>query len=156
MRSLPEIHQQVLNPTPLNPVVPRPTRQKHLCLCAFCLPETCHTRKRKLRCNFRNVALQKLHCNIRPPCSAEAISTKSCAAANEHCNIEKAALQESGAFLPLACGFQAPRLGTHVSDLLNSARAKNSLSSVFETVLSETVFGPSPSNSSTDITEHNS
>ena len=43
-------------------------------------------------------------------CSAEVICTKSCAAANEklHCNIEKAALQESGAFLPLSCGFQAP------------------------------------------------
>ena len=35
---------------------------------------------------------------------------KSCAATNEklHCNIKKAALQESGAFLPLSCGFQAP------------------------------------------------
>ena len=43
-------------------------------------------------------------------CSAEVISTKSCAAANEklHSNFEKAALQESGAFLPLSCGFQAP------------------------------------------------
>ena len=43
-------------------------------------------------------------------CSTEVIWTKSCAAANEklHCNIEKAALQESGAFLPLSCGFQAP------------------------------------------------
>ena len=43
-------------------------------------------------------------------CSAEVIWTKSCAAANEklHCNIEKAALQESGAFLPLSCGLQAP------------------------------------------------
>ena len=43
-------------------------------------------------------------------CSADVICTKSCAAANEklHCNIEKAALQESGAFLPLSCGFQAP------------------------------------------------
>ena len=43
-------------------------------------------------------------------CSAEVIWTRSCAAANEkmHCNIEKAALQESGAFLPLSCGFQAP------------------------------------------------
>ena len=43
-------------------------------------------------------------------CSVEVISTKSCAAANEklHCNFEKAALQESGAFLPLSCGFQAP------------------------------------------------
>ena len=43
-------------------------------------------------------------------CSAEVIWTQSCAAANEKlpCNIEKAALQESGAFLPLSCGFQAP------------------------------------------------
>ena len=43
-------------------------------------------------------------------CSADVIWTKSCAAANEklHCNIEIAALQESGAFLPLCCGFQAP------------------------------------------------
>ena len=43
-------------------------------------------------------------------CSVEVISTKSCAAANEkpHCNFEKAALQESGSFLPLSCGFQAP------------------------------------------------
>ena len=43
-------------------------------------------------------------------CSAEVIWTRSCTAGNEklHCNIEKAALQESGAFLPLSCGFQAP------------------------------------------------
>ena len=43
-------------------------------------------------------------------CSAEVIFTKSCAAASEklQCNIEKAALQESAAFLPLPCGFQAP------------------------------------------------
>ena len=43
-------------------------------------------------------------------CSAEVIWPKSCVDANEklHCNIEKAALQESGAFLPLSCGFQAP------------------------------------------------
>ena len=43
-------------------------------------------------------------------CSADVTLTKRCAAANEklHCNIEKAALQESGAFLPLSCGFQAP------------------------------------------------
>ena len=36
--------------------------------------------------------------------------TKSCTTASEklECNIEKAALQESGAFLPLSCGFQAP------------------------------------------------
>ena len=43
-------------------------------------------------------------------CSAEVIWTRSCAAANEKLqrNFEKAALQESGAFLPLSCGFQAP------------------------------------------------
>ena len=84
-----------VNPTHLNPT-----------------PATCHKRKRKLLCNFRNAALQKLHCNFSIFCSAEVILTKSCAAASENlqCNIEKAALQESGAFLPLSCGFQAPRL----------------------------------------------
>ena len=43
-------------------------------------------------------------------CSAEVVLTKSCAAASKkpQRNIEKAALQESGAFLPLSCGFQAP------------------------------------------------
>ena len=53
-------------------------------------------------------------------CSAEVIGTKSCAAANEklHCNIEKAALQESGASCRFPAGFKPPRLGTHVSDLL--------------------------------------
>ena len=42
-------------------------------------------------------------------CSADVIMTKSCTAASEkpQCNIEEAALQESGAFLPLSCGFQA-------------------------------------------------
>ena len=40
--------QEVLNPTPLNPV-----------------PATCHFRKRKLSCRYRKIALQKLHCNIR-------------------------------------------------------------------------------------------
>ena len=43
-------------------------------------------------------------------CNAEVISTKSCVAASEElqCDIEKAALQGSGAFLLLSCGFQAP------------------------------------------------
>ena len=54
------------------------------------------------------VALQRLLF-----CCAEVIFAKSCAAASEklqccQCNIEKAALQESGAFLPLSCGFQTP------------------------------------------------
>ena len=63
------------------------------------------------------VALQFLECCAAETalqhalfCSVDVICTKSCAAANEklHCNIEIAALQESGAFLPLSCGFQAP------------------------------------------------
>ena len=63
------------------------------------------------------VALQFLECCAAETalqhllfCSADVICTKSCAATNEklHCNIEIAALQESGAFLPLSCGFQAP------------------------------------------------
>ena len=43
-------------------------------------------------------------------CNADVFLTKSCAAASEklQCNIEKAALQEGGPFLPLSCGFQAP------------------------------------------------
>ena len=67
-------------------------------------------------CCTAETALQ--HCLF---CSAEVIWTKSCAAANEklHCSIEKATLQESGAFLQLSCGFKPPRLGTHVSDLLS-------------------------------------
>ena len=42
-------------------------------------------------------------------CSADVIFTKSCAATSKqlHCSILEAALQESGAFLPLSCGFQA-------------------------------------------------
>ena len=57
-------------------------------------------------------------------CSAEVIWTKSCAAANEklHCNIEKAAFQESGAFLPLSCGFQVP---TFRHPRLGPAEGKN-------------------------------
>ena len=43
-------------------------------------------------------------------CSGDVIFTKSYAATSEklQCNIEKAALQESDAVLPLSCGFQAP------------------------------------------------
>ena len=41
------------------------------------------------------------------------VFTKSCAASSKklHGNVEKAALQESGAFLPLSCGCHAPTLG---------------------------------------------
>ena len=75
-------------------------------------PHPCHLLQAKTE-----VALQFSECcaavtalQHRLFCSAEVIWTRSCAAANEklHCNIEKAALQESGAFLPLSCGFQAP------------------------------------------------
>ena len=49
-------------------------------------------------------------------CNADVMFTKSYTATNQklQCNIEKAALQESGAFLPLSCGCQVPRLGSHV------------------------------------------
>ena len=66
-------------------------------------------------------------------CSADVILTKSCAAAigKLQRNNEKTALQESGAFLPLSCGFQAPtfrhpRLGLaetfHLFDFLGVSR----------------------------------
>ena len=95
--------QQVLNPTPLNPA-----------------PATCHKRKRKLRCSFRECCAAETALQHWLFCSEEVIWTKSCAAANEklHCNIAKAALQESGAFLPLSCGFQAPTFRHPRSDLL--------------------------------------
>ena len=73
-------------------------------------------------------------------CSAEVIWTRSCAAANEklHCNIEKAALQESGAFLPLSCGFQAPtfrhpRLGP--ADAFSPARNRAIFSTFWDDLL---------------------
>ena len=68
-------------------------------------PATTDVALQFLECCAEEVALQ--HSLF---CSADVILTKSCAAANEtlHCNIAKAALQESGAFLPLSCGCQAP------------------------------------------------
>ena len=71
------------------------------------------------------VALQFLECCAAETalqhfaffCSADVICTKSCAAINEklHCNIEIAALQESGAFLQrFPARFKPPRLGTLV------------------------------------------
>ena len=63
-------------------------------------------------------------------CSADVILTTSCTATNEklHRNIEKAALQESGAFLPLSCRFQAPtfrhpRLGPADNVMASDCRA---------------------------------
>ena len=94
--------QQVLNPTPLNPA-----------------PATCHKRKRKLRCNFRNAALQKLHCNIgfsavRKSFGPKAAlqQTKNCTATSKKLRCRKVALS-----CRFPAGFKPPRLGTHVSDL---------------------------------------
>ena len=87
-----DLSQQVLTRTPLNPT-----------------PATCHKRKRKLRCSFWNAALQKLHCNIRFSAVRKSFLPKAALqqAQKLHCSIEIAALQESRAFLPLSCGFQA-------------------------------------------------
>ena len=61
--------QEVLSPTPLNPT-----------------PATCHQRKRKLRCNFRNVALQKLHCNIRVSAVRKSFSPKAALQQAKNCS----------------------------------------------------------------------
>ena len=88
--------QQVLNPTPLNHTPA--TFHKRKTEVALQLPESCAA----------ETALQ--HSLL---CCADVVFTKSCAATNEklYCNIENAALQQSGAFLPLSCGFQAPTFG---------------------------------------------
>ena len=85
--------QQVLNPTPLNPT-----------------PATCHQRKTQVALQFSECCAAEVALQHWLFCSPDVIFTKSCAAASKklQCNIEKAALQESGAFLPLSCGSQAP------------------------------------------------
>ena len=92
-------NQQVLNPTPLNPA-----------------SATCHKRKRKLRCSFRSVALQKLHCNIhfsaarksfRPKAALQ--RAKNCTATSKQLRCRKVALS-----CRFPAGFKPPRLGTHV------------------------------------------
>ena len=90
--------QQVLNPTPLNPS-----------------PATCHKRK-KLRCNFRKVALWKLHCNIcfsamrtsiLPP-TAALQQAENCIATLKKPRCKKVALS---CCFPVDC--RLPRLGSH-------------------------------------------
>ena len=102
-------HQQVLNPTPLNPA-----------------PATCHKRKRKLRCSFRNAALQKLHCNIGFSAARKSFGpkaalqqTKNCTATSKKLRCRKVALS-----CRFPAGFKPPRLGTHVSDLLKTNKQK--------------------------------
>ena len=98
-RGIAQLCQQVLNPTPLNPT-----------------PATCHKRKQKLRCNFRNAALQKLHCNIRfsavrksfvPKAALQ--QAKNCTATSKKLRCRKAAFS-----CRFPAGFKPPRLGTHV------------------------------------------
>ena len=92
--------QQVPNPKPLNPT-----------------PATCHQQNRTCAAIFGKLyckcCVTFLHCRHH-------FHTKSCAATNEklHCTIEKDALRESGAFLPLCCGFRLPSSGFHVQVLL--------------------------------------
>ena len=85
-----------------------------------------------LRCRSCTATLAFLQCGCH--------FDQSCAAASEklQCNIEKAALQGSGAFLPLACGFQAPtfrhpRLGP--AELSGAKKAR-------EEILHKEVWGP--------------
>ena len=90
--------RQVLNPTPLNPTPLNPT------------PATCHQRKTQVALQFSECCAAEVALQHWLFCSADVIFTTSCAAASKklQCNIEKAALQENGVFLPLSCGFQAP------------------------------------------------
>ena len=99
-------NQQVLNPTPLDPT-----------------PATYHKRKQKLRSDFRKVALQKMHCNIRFSAVRTSFLPKAVLHQTKlHGNIEKAALQESGfptAFLWMPCShvnFRLPSLGPAETD----------------------------------------
>ena len=65
---------------------------------------------KEMRCSFRKVALQKLHCNIRFSAVQTSFLPKAALQQTESRieNFEKDALQDSGAFLPLPSGFQAP------------------------------------------------
>ena len=95
--------QQVLNPTPLNPA-----------------PATCHKRKRKLRCSFRNAALQKLHCNIGFSAVRKSFGPKAALQQTENCTAtsKKLRCRKVALSCRFRAGFKPPRLGTHVSDLL--------------------------------------
>ena len=67
-------------------------------------PATCNQRKTKVALQFSEVATAEAALQHSLFCSADVVLTKSCAAANEklHCNMKRAALQQSGAFLPLS------------------------------------------------------
>ena len=74
-----------------------------------------------MRCSFRNAALQKLHCNIRFSAVRTSFVTKAALQQTENCTATSKSLRCRK--VALSCrfpaGFKPPRLGTHVSDLLN-------------------------------------
>ena len=98
-----------------------------ICCCCFCSaspkphpskPHPCNMpqAKTKLRCNFRNAALQKLHCNtgfsaVQKSFGPEAAlqQTKNCTATSKKLRCRKVALS-----CRFPAGFKPPRLGTHV------------------------------------------
>ena len=78
-------------------------------------PATCQTRKTEVALQFSEGCAAETALQLSLFCSADVVFTRTCAATNEelHCNIEKAALQESVAGkwrfpATLSCGFQAP------------------------------------------------
>ena len=93
-----EIHifQEVPNPTPLNPT-----------------PATCHKRKRKLRCNFRKVALQKLHYNIRFSAVRKSILPKAALQQAKNCSatLKKLRCRKVALSCRFPADFKLPRLG---------------------------------------------
>ena len=91
--NMPCFCQEVQNPTPLN-------------LTPCNMPQV----KTEVALQFSESCAAEVALQHSLFCSAKIIFTKSCAATNAQlqCSIEKAALQESSAFLPLSCGFQAP------------------------------------------------
>ena len=91
--------QQVLNPTPLHPT-----------------PATCHKRKRKLHCSFRNAALQKLRCNIRFSAAQKSFLPKAALQQAQNCTAtsKKLRCRKVALSCRFPAGFKPPRLGTHV------------------------------------------
>ena len=97
------------NPTPLNPT-----------------PATCHKRKRKLRCNFRKVALQKLHCNIRFSAVRTSFYQKlRCAGEKRQRFIEKLCCKKTAFSCRFPAHFRLPRLGSHIWGLLKTEGEQN-------------------------------
>ena len=103
-------YQQVLNPSPLNPT-----------------PATCHKRKRKLHCNFRKVALQKLHCNTRYSEVRTSFLPKAALQQANKCSatLKKPRCKKVALSCCFPADFKPPRLCTHLQDLLNLRKRQN-------------------------------